>query len=553
MSELDLAKLIREDKIDILVELTGHTANNRLGTMALQPAPIQATWIGYPNSTGLEAIDYRFTDEKCDPLDTQQTHVEELVRLPGCFLCYTPADPDQPPVLPLPALTNGFVTFGSFNNLAKITPEVLRLWARILLAVPNSRLMLKSKPFACETARNHFLGLLQAEGVESWRVDLVPLVAGNTEHLATYSSIDISLDPFPYAGTTTTCESLFMGVPCITLAGDSHAYNVGVSLLAAVGLEKDWVAHDQDEYVELAVKHTSQLARLGVLRSCLRPRMLSSPLCDAPAFMARLEDVYRQLWHRYIQGGREGMLKQRSERSQRNREHLQRRQQQLQQQQVAGKNCDVQQTVQDHQSSPDAMATPKSGFEAGQGSKQQQGEVQGLHSSECAHASHHGGALGGSEQAARGSDAGSMDVGSSSDQQESADGVGGSSAAASKNAGMLPEPHGSSEMNGHEEETIAMAAQCQSLLLDPQPNKQPEDSSIQQQQQQQHGGSAEVRAVEDGDALSAPAKNGQQGSKGATIRGQGMQHGRGKTEGGKQQLSKEQQQGAQQRSKVARQ
>ncbi|KAF5828446.1 O-linked N-acetylglucosamine transferase [Dunaliella salina] len=299
MSESDLAKLIREDKIDILVELTGHTANNRLGTMALQPAPIQATWIGYPNSTGLEAIDYRFTDDKCDPLDTQQTHVEELVRLPGCFLCYTPAAPDQPPVLPLPALTNGYVTFGSFNNLAKITPEVLKLWARILLAVPNSRLMLKSKPFACETARNHFLGLLQAEGVESWRVDLVPLVAGNTEHLATYSSIDISLDPFPYAGTTTTCESLFMGVPCITLAGDSHAYNVGVSLLAAVGLEKEWVAHDQDEYVALAVKHTSQLVRLGVLRSCLRPRMLSSPLCDAPAFMARLEGVYRQLWHRY--------------------------------------------------------------------------------------------------------------------------------------------------------------------------------------------------------------------------------------------------------------
>ncbi|GIL54278.1 hypothetical protein Vafri_9837 [Volvox africanus] len=177
----------------------GHTANNRLGVMARRPAPVQLTWIGYPNSTGLKAVDYRLTDDVCDPWDTKQTFVEELVRLPGCFLCYSPAV-DAPPVAPAPALANGYITFGSFNNLAKITPQVLRIWGAVLAAVPRSRLVLKNKPFACEAARGHVLQQLAAVGVESWRVDLLPLAPGNAEHLATYALMDISLDPFPYAG-----------------------------------------------------------------------------------------------------------------------------------------------------------------------------------------------------------------------------------------------------------------------------------------------------------------------------------------------------------------
>ncbi|GLI61429.1 hypothetical protein VaNZ11_003789 [Volvox africanus] len=237
LNEAELAELVRRDEIDLLVELTGHTANNRLGVMARRPAPVQLTWIGYPNSTGLKAVDYRLTDDVCDPWDTKQTFVEELVRLPGCFLCYSPAV-DAPPVAPAPALANGYITFGSFNNLAKITPQVLRLWGAVLAAVPRSRLVLKNKPFACEAARGHVLQQLAAVGVESWRVDLLPLAPGNAEHLATYALMDISLDPFPYAGTTTTTESLFMGVPCLTMAGHCHAHNVGVSLLTALGLHR---------------------------------------------------------------------------------------------------------------------------------------------------------------------------------------------------------------------------------------------------------------------------------------------------------------------------
>ncbi|KAL4452759.1 hypothetical protein ABPG75_008421 [Micractinium tetrahymenae] len=300
MPEPELAQLVRNDKVDILVELTGHTAINRLGAVAGRPAPVQVTWIGYPNSTGLRSVDYRFTDAICDPEGTAQTFTEELVRLPGCFLCYTPA-PDAPPVAPAPATANGFVTFGSFNALAKETPEVLRVWARILQAVPGSRLVLKNKPFACEVVRNQFWRVFEEEGVDRSRVDLLPLAAANRDHLSQYAMMDISLDPWPYAGTTTTTESLYMGVPCLTLAGSCHAHNVGVSLLTAVGLQDDWVAHTVEEYISKAASLAADPARLAELRQGLRQRMLESPLCDAPAFVRRLEGVYHQLWRRWLE------------------------------------------------------------------------------------------------------------------------------------------------------------------------------------------------------------------------------------------------------------
>ncbi|KAF6169233.1 hypothetical protein GIB67_013663 [Kingdonia uniflora] len=338
IDEKKVASMVREDNVDILVELTGHTANNKLGMMACRPAPIQATWIGYPNTTGLPAIDYRITDSMADPPDTKQKNVEELVRLPECFLCYTPSS-EAGPVSPAPALSNGFVTFGSFNNLAKITPTVMKVWARILCAVPNSRLVVKCKPFCCDSLRQKFLSTFEQLGLEPLRVDLLPLILLNHDHMQAYSLMDISLDTFPYAGTTTTCESLYMGVPCVTMGGSIHAHNVGVSLLSKVDFIEDseapelwnaseWlilflidivesflssiavavrglehlVAQTENEYFQLAVKLASDITALSNLRMSLRDLMTNSPVCDGQKFTLGLESAFRKLWGRYCKG-----------------------------------------------------------------------------------------------------------------------------------------------------------------------------------------------------------------------------------------------------------
>ncbi|KAL5996065.1 hypothetical protein ACLOJK_026138 [Asimina triloba] len=274
IEEKKVASMVREDEVDILVELTGHTANNRLGMMACRPAPVQVTWIGYPNTTGLPTIDYRITDSLADPPDTKQKHVEELVRLPECFLCYTPS-PEAGPVSPTPALSNGFITFGSFNNLAK-------------------------------SVRQRFLSTLEQMGLESLRVDLLPLILLNHDHMQAYSLMDISLDTFPYAGTTTTCESLYMGVPCVTMAGSVHAHNVGVSLLTKVGLGH-LIAKTEDEYVRLALHLASDVTALANLRTGLRDLMLKSPVCDGARFARGLEVQYRNMWHRYCRGDVPGL------------------------------------------------------------------------------------------------------------------------------------------------------------------------------------------------------------------------------------------------------
>ncbi|GFY97909.1 tetratricopeptide repeat (TPR)-like superfamily protein [Actinidia rufa] len=300
IDEKKVASMVREDDVDILVELTGHTANNKLGMMACRPAPVQVTWIGYPNTTGLPTIDYRITDALADPPDTRQKHVEELVRLPECFLCYMPS-PEAGPVTPTPALSNGFITFGSFNNLAKITPRVLQVWARILCAVPNSRLVVKCKPFCCDSVRQRFLSTLEQLGLESLRVDLLPLILLNHDHMQAYALMDISLDTFPYAGTTTTCESLYMGVPCVTMGGSVHAHNVGASLLNTVGLGH-LVAKNEDEYVRLALDLASDITVLSNLRLDLRNLMSKSPLCNGSKFTLGLESAYRDMWKRYCKG-----------------------------------------------------------------------------------------------------------------------------------------------------------------------------------------------------------------------------------------------------------
>lgn len=293
-----LARLVRQDRVDLLVELSGHTSANRLGCLAMKPSPVQVSWIGYPHPTGLDAIGHWITDAECTPDGGGAPADDGRWRLPGCFLCYTPG-PRLPGVAPLPALANGAVTFGCFNNLAKLTPEVLGVWARVLAAVPGSRLALKWRALTTEHGRARVLARLESHGLDPRRITLLPWAPTAAAHLAAYACVDVSLDVFPYAGTTTTCESLVMGVPVVTLRGGGHAQNVGASLLAAAGLGGEWIASSADAYVALARRAAADLPGLAAVRAGLRERVLASPLCDGPAFVARLEVTYRELWERW--------------------------------------------------------------------------------------------------------------------------------------------------------------------------------------------------------------------------------------------------------------
>lgn len=298
MSDSQVAGQIRQDGIDILVDLTGHTANCRLLAFTARPAPIQVSYLGYPNTTGVPAIDYRLTDEWADPFGvTDAFHTEKLVRLPQGFLCYQPAG-YAPPVAPLPALEKGHVTFGSFNNLAKITPQVVELWAAVLKAVPTSRLVVKNISLRDAPTRDRYLRMFTGQGIDPARLDLLPPVFSNEGHLELYGQVDIGLDSFPYNGTTTTCEAAWMGVPTITLAGSTHAGRVGVSLLSQLGLN-ELIAEAPQDYVRIAVEFASDLERLAALRAGLRERMAGSTLCDGSAFARQIESAYRDMWKAY--------------------------------------------------------------------------------------------------------------------------------------------------------------------------------------------------------------------------------------------------------------
>jgi predicted O-linked N-acetylglucosamine transferase (SPINDLY family) len=298
LSDQALAETVRADSIDILVDLSGHTAGNRLLTFARRPAPVQVTWIGYPNTTGMKAIDYRISDPIADPPESPVSCTEEIVRIDGCFICYGPP-PAIPPVSPPPFLKNGFITFGSFNNCAKITGATIALWTGVLQAITGSRLVLKSRQFSDAETRGRILSLFAHSGVAGDRVKLYPTTAGIQDHLAHYGLIDIALDTFPYNGTTTTCEALFMGVPVISRTGPVHASRVGASLLAAAGL--GGLACDSNEKFIGAAKHLcSDMQRLAGLRAGLRPALLSSPLCDNKAFAQKLENAFAGMWRRYV-------------------------------------------------------------------------------------------------------------------------------------------------------------------------------------------------------------------------------------------------------------
>lgn len=299
VSDEDLAKRMREDRIDILVDLAGHSAHNRLLVFGRRPAPVQVSWLGYCNSTGVRAIEYRITDPVCDPPGgADELSVEKLVRLPSGFHCYQPPEED-PPVRPAPCLRNGGVTFASFNNFRKHTPEVVALWARVLQAVPGSRLLMKTRDYVHVSLRRFFLEAFARHGIGPERVRLAASTMATSRHQDLYGQVDLCLDPFPYNGTTTTCDSLWMGVPVVTLEGRLHRARVGMSLLARVG-HPEWVAPTPDDYVRIARDLASDATRLDAMRPQLRDDMRRSPLCDGRAVASALEDAYRGMWHGWI-------------------------------------------------------------------------------------------------------------------------------------------------------------------------------------------------------------------------------------------------------------
>jgi len=299
-SDQDAAARIRADGIDILVDLSGHTAGNRLPVFARKPAPVQVSYLGYPGATGLTTIDYRLTDAWADPPEsTDCFHSETVHRLPQSNWCFAqPASAG--PVGPSPAIGRGDVTFGSFNNLAKVTESMLQVWARILLAVPNSRLILKAAGLASANSRDRICRQFVLQHIDPGRLILRGWEPTQATHLALHGEVDIALDTFPYHGTSTTCDALWMGVPVVTLAGQSHVSRVGLSLLSNIGLP-ELVATTVDEYVGVAVNLATDRDRLKRLRLTLRERMQNSPLMDSPTFARNLEAAYRQMWRKWCE------------------------------------------------------------------------------------------------------------------------------------------------------------------------------------------------------------------------------------------------------------
>jgi len=292
LSDEALAQSIHEDGVDVLFDLNGHIEWGRLLVFARRPAPLQITWAGYMATTGLETMDYIIADRHEIPEGSEQYYTEKVIRMPGSFVCYDPPA-YAPPVLPLPAFSNGYVTFGCFNLLTKISPEVVNLWSVILRRIPGSRLMLKTKELNGEKAKERIGDLFSRHGVGPDRIDLVGGTS-HREHLDHYNRVDIALDPFPFSGSTTTLESLWMGVPVITMPGETFASRHSLSFLSTTGLTNT-IADTPDHYVTLAENLAGNLPYLSEVRLSLRDRFRASPLCDGEAFAEKLLAALEEL------------------------------------------------------------------------------------------------------------------------------------------------------------------------------------------------------------------------------------------------------------------
>lgn len=294
LDDAQLAQAIRDDRIDILVDLSGHSGGNRLGVFARKPAPLQYTWLGYLASTGLTRMDHRLCDAYTDPAGAEAWQTETPARLPDSQWCYEPRTATVPAPTPLPRLANGYWTFGSFNNYRKLNPRVFAAWAAVLKAVPDSRLKL----FSFENAESgeRALDAIAAHGVERARLSWL-LRTGPQGHFDSHAGVDVALDSFPYNGATTTCDALLLGVPVLALAGTRAIARGGVSLLSAMGMA-DWIAASERELADVARRQLADIERMARLRAELPQRMRASPLMDAPRFTRHLESQYHAAWHR---------------------------------------------------------------------------------------------------------------------------------------------------------------------------------------------------------------------------------------------------------------
>ncbi|MBL8762121.1 MAG: tetratricopeptide repeat protein [Phycisphaerae bacterium] len=292
----DLAAKMWTDAPDIIVDIAAHTNPPVLHLLNLRAAPLQMTWLGYPNTTGVKNCDVRLIDSITDPPGAERLATEKLVRLDPCFLCIRPS-PEVGPIMPAPSASGPFV-FGTFNNMAKFNDRVAALWSRVLNAVPGSMFVMKNAALNEPAFREVIVRMFAAHGIARERMEFLPRTQSVADHLNLYRKVDVALDPFPYNGTTTISEAAWMGVPTICLEGDSHVSRVGVSLNAGMNLH-DFNAKTEDEYVQVAVKWASDLPKLHELRRTMRERILASPHGDAPGFARRFEAALRNEWRLY--------------------------------------------------------------------------------------------------------------------------------------------------------------------------------------------------------------------------------------------------------------
>ena len=301
ISDAELARRIHEDGIDILVDLSGHTDHGRLPVFARKPAPVQVTWLGYFATTGLAAIDWKIGDPWVTPEREEGHFAEKVWRLPDSCFCFSPPR-DAPDVAGPPCKANGFVTYGCFNNLAKVNDTVVAAWSRILIADGKSRLFLKSKQLAGEAMRKALVARFGRHGISEDRLVLEE-PGSYADYLAAYGRVDITLDPFPFPGGATTAESLWMGVPVVTLAGDRFISHQGESLLHAAGLA-GWIASSEKEYLDIALAAASARDVLASTRAGLRAKVGQSPLFDAPRFAHHLGGAWRDMWRQWCTANR---------------------------------------------------------------------------------------------------------------------------------------------------------------------------------------------------------------------------------------------------------